>query len=61
MFGFAQWDSPFALVFEVVLSLLIVGGIMLLVRRVNASAEADRRKREADLESGTKTQNDQHS
>jgi hypothetical protein len=64
VFGFAQWDSPLALVLEVALSLVIVGGLLLLVRRVNAQAEAERRARnstkESTLESGTKQTDDQH-
>jgi hypothetical protein len=41
MFGFVQWDSPLALALEVILSLAIVVGLILVVRRVNAKAAAD--------------------
>lgn len=38
MFGFVQWDSPIALLIEVVLSLAIVAGLLWLARRVNAQS-----------------------
>lgn len=44
MFGFEQWDSPLSLGIEVGMSLLIVIGLLFIVRRVNANAEAERRK-----------------
>jgi hypothetical protein len=45
MFGFVQWDSPVALLLEVLLSLVIVAGLIAAARRVNARAEAERRDR----------------
>jgi hypothetical protein len=42
MFGFVQWDDPITLLLEVLLSLAIVAGLFLVVRRVNASAAAER-------------------
>ncbi len=45
MFGFVQWDSPVALLLEVLLSLVIVVGLIAAARRVNAKAEAERRAR----------------
>ena len=63
VFGFVQWDSPLALILEVALSLAIIAGLLLLVRRVNSRAEAERR---ADMartisgnESGAEGQHDQ--
>ena len=44
MFGFEQWDSPLSLGIEVGMSLLIVIGLLFIVRRVNANAEAERRR-----------------
>jgi hypothetical protein len=44
MFGFEQWDSPLSLGLEVGMSLLIVIGLLFIVRRVNANAEAERRR-----------------
>ena len=44
MFGFEQWDSPLSLGLEVGMSLLIVVGLLFIVRRVNANAEAERRR-----------------
>jgi hypothetical protein len=44
MFGFEQWDSPLSLGIEVGISLLIVIGLLFIARRVNANAEAERRK-----------------
>jgi hypothetical protein len=63
MFGFEEWDSPLSLGIEVGVSLLIVIGLLFIVRRVNASAEAERRrsleaKREAESELD-REQNDQ--
>ena len=65
MFGFAQWDSPIALVLEVALSLLIVVGLLFVVRGVNARAEIDRKNRlnttsHGNSESNTDKHNDQH-
>jgi inner membrane protein involved in colicin E2 resistance len=45
MFGFVQWDSPAALLLEVLLSLVVVAGLIVAARRVNAKAEAERRER----------------
>ena len=45
MFGFAQWDSPIALLLEVLLSLVVVAVLIVAARRVNARAEAERRER----------------
>jgi hypothetical protein len=51
MFGFEQWDSPLSLGIEVGMSLLIMIGLLFIVRRVNANAEAERRRTlEADKE-----------
>ncbi len=44
MFGFEQWDSPLSLGIEVGMSLLIVIGLLFIVRRINANAEAERRR-----------------
>ncbi|HET9496549.1 MAG TPA: hypothetical protein VFR15_20160 [Chloroflexia bacterium] len=41
MFGFVQWDNAVTLVLEVLLSLAIVVGLILVVRRVNARAAAE--------------------
>ena len=65
MFGFAQWDSPIALVLEVALSLLIVVGLLFVVRGVNARAETDRKNRlnttiHGNPESNTDKHNDKH-
>lgn len=46
MFGFVQWDNPIALVLEVLLSLAIVAGLFVVVRRVNAKAAAERGARD---------------
>ena len=64
MFGFVQWDSPLAFIIEVALSLAIVVGLLFLVRRVNARAEAERRPQNAadttgGLESSANNGNDQ--
>jgi uncharacterized integral membrane protein len=65
VFGFVQWDSPLALVLEVALSLAIIAGLLFVVRRVNAQAEAERRRDATltpnGLESGSDKQNDQYS
>ena len=44
MFGFAQWDSPVALVLEALLSVAIVAAFFFVARRVNAQAAADRER-----------------
>ena len=63
MFGFEQWDSPLSLGIEVGMSLLIVIGLLFIVRRVNANAEAERRRMlDADKEAHSeldREQNDQ--
>ncbi|MEO5952616.1 MAG: hypothetical protein ABIQ44_09150 [Chloroflexia bacterium] len=65
MFGFAQWDSPIALVLEAALSLVIVIALLFVVRGVNARAEADYKNKTnssqpGPLESSADKQNDQH-
>jgi hypothetical protein len=45
MFGFAEWDSWLSFILEVALSLAVLVGLIFLARRVNASAEADRKRR----------------
>lgn len=44
MFGFAQWDSPLALVLEFLLSVAIIVALLLVVRKVNANAAAERQR-----------------
>jgi hypothetical protein len=44
VFGFAQWDSPVALLLEALLSIAIMIILIFVVRRVNAHAEAEREK-----------------
>jgi hypothetical protein len=44
VFGFAQWDSPVALVLEALLSVAIVVALIFVARRVNAQAAADRER-----------------
>jgi hypothetical protein len=44
VFGFAQWDSPVALVLEALLSVAIVAAFFFVARRVNARAAADRER-----------------
>jgi hypothetical protein len=48
MFGFVQWDDPLTLLLEVLLSLAIVAGLILVVRRVNARAAAQHAAGEPD-------------
>jgi F0F1-type ATP synthase assembly protein I len=55
MFGFVQWDDPLTLALEVLLSLGIVVGLIFVVRRVNAKAEADHQAAE-----NTRTQKREH-
>jgi hypothetical protein len=45
MFGFAEWDSWLSFILEGALSLAVLVGLIFIARRVNASAEADRRRR----------------
>jgi hypothetical protein len=47
MFGFVQWDNPITFALEVLLSLVIVAGLIIVVRRVNAKAAEDHRAGEA--------------
>ena len=54
MFGFAEWDSWLSFILEVALSLGVLVGLIILARRVNAKAEADRRVRMTDEGAVTK-------
>ncbi|MEP6774357.1 MAG: hypothetical protein ABJA50_02080 [Chloroflexota bacterium] len=61
MFGFEQWDSPVSLGIEVGMSLLIVIGLLFIVRRVNANAEAERRRSlDADKQAQSEIDRNQH-
>lgn len=44
MFGFAQWDSPVALLLEALLSVAVVAALFFVVRRVNAQASSERER-----------------
>jgi len=44
VFGFAEWDSWFSFSLEAALSLAVLVGLIFIVRRVNASGEADRQR-----------------
>jgi len=57
MFGFAEWDSWLSFILEVALSLGVLVGLIILARRVNAKAEADRRLRMKD--EGAKRETDE--
>jgi hypothetical protein len=65
VFGFAQWDSPVALILEAALSLIIVAALLFVVRRVNARAEAEHKDKLNSLnqdsaEGSVEKSNDQH-
>jgi hypothetical protein len=47
MFGFVQWDDPVTLALEVLLSLAIVVGLFVVVRRVNARAAAEHQSQQS--------------
>lgn len=55
MFGFVEWDSWLSFGLEVALSLAVVVGLILLARRVNASAEAERQRRSQSTDDGQAT------
>jgi len=44
MFGFAEWDSWLSFILEASLSVAVIIGLFFVVRRVNASSEADRQR-----------------
>jgi hypothetical protein len=48
VFGFAEWDSWLSFIMEGALSLAVLVGLVLLARRVNANAEAERQRRTKD-------------
>ncbi|HST06392.1 MAG TPA: hypothetical protein VLQ48_16895 [Chloroflexia bacterium] len=64
MFGFEDWDDPVSFVIYLALSILLVIGLLFIVRRVNANAEAERRRfLEAEKQAKTESdreQNDEH-
>ena len=57
MFGFAQWDSPLALVLEALISIALVVALLIVAQRVNARAAADRERHMQTRSSAPPTEN----
>jgi hypothetical protein len=64
MFGFEDWEDPVSFVIYLALSILLVIGLLFIVRRVNANAEAERRRfleaEKQNIKESDQEQNDEH-